>query len=338
MFAKARLDAVILAAPDHWHGVLGVAAARAGVHVWGEKPLAHSVAEGRAIVNAVARHGVAWQTGSWQRSLPYFRRVGELARNGRIGKIVRVECGTGGVGQRAETAKPSWAHSAGGDIGKPPAHLDYEMWVGPAPWRDYHPGVTHYDWRMVLNFGGGALMDWVGHYYDIAQWALGLDATGPVKVTGSGEFLTPNRAYPYDCETRYRYDCEYADGLVISAGSEFAPGTKFIGESGKWLLVQRNRPVRASDKRVLGEVIGTDETRLYKSDNHWRNWLDCAKQGTQPIAHAEAGHRAASAGLLGQIAIATGRPLRWDPVKEEILDDPAANALLRPQIRGGWAL
>ncbi|MDR3228701.1 MAG: Gfo/Idh/MocA family oxidoreductase [Puniceicoccales bacterium] len=331
MFAKAKLDAVILAAPDHWHGAMSVAAARAGISIWGEKPLAHTIWEGRAIVKAVAQHGVAWQTGSWQRSLPYFRHICELVRNGRIGKVQRVEVGTGGF-------SGANYHSAGGSIGSPPASLDYDTWVGPATWRDYHPGITHYNWRLVLNFGGGPLMDWVGHYYDIAQWALGLDHTGPVKITGTGTYARPTPELPYDAETSYRYDCEYADGVVISGGSDYASGTRFFGEGGKWLHVQRNRPLRASDPNILRESIGQNETHLYKSDNHWRNFIDASLSRRETVAPAEAGHRAASAGLLGQIAILTGRTIRWDPVKEEILGDPAASALLKPSLRGGWGL
>ncbi|MDR2863372.1 MAG: Gfo/Idh/MocA family oxidoreductase [Puniceicoccales bacterium] len=332
MFAKAGLDAVILAAPDHWHGIMAVAALRAGIDVYGEKPLAHTLAEGRAIVDAVKRHGRVWQTGCWQRSIGSFRRVAELVRNGRLGKISRVEVGTYS-GTRELRARPA-------DIGKPPAHLAYDLWVGPAQWTDYDSRVTHSNWRWVLNYGGGKLMDWVGHHGDIAQWALGLDATGPVKITGSGVFATTP---PYDVEDKYQCECTYANGVVLSISSEFWAGAKFYGERG-WLAVTRPRggvrggSIEASDPAVLDEVIGEGETQIYRSDDHWQNFIDCVRTRREPIATAEAAQRSASLGHLGHIAIQTGRVIHWDPDTETIQNDSGAAALLQPAFRVPWGI
>jgi predicted dehydrogenase len=329
MFASARLDAVVLAAPDHWHGVMGVAAVRAGLDVFGEKPLAHTLAEGRAVCEAVRTHGRVWQTGSWQRSVPIFHRAAELIRGGALGTISHVECGTlGGAPAPAPTPE---------NLGKPPAHLDYEMWVGPAQWTDYDPRVTHLRWRYVSNYGGGRLIDFVGHHVDIALWALGLDHTGPVRMRGNGDFATTP---PYDIETRYEYECEFANGLRLLASSEFQQGAKFYGDRG-WLLIGRGRGIngaaflRASDPRLLEEAVPDS---LPRRDNHWRDFVDCVKSRSTPIAHAEAGHRSASIGHLAHIAIQTGREIRWDPVSENILDDPSASALLRPVFRGQWGI
>jgi predicted dehydrogenase len=333
MFAKANLDAVILAAPDHWHAIMAIAAARAGIDIWGEKPLGHTLAEGRAIVNAVKQHGVVWQTGSWQRSLAYFRRVVELVRNGRIGKVSHVEVGTCGDWGRPKR------RSTGGTLGKPPAHLDYEMWLGPAQYQDFNPDITHYNWRWVLNFGGGNLMDWVGHHLDIAHWAMRRDDTGPVKIEPEDVlYSTPEPNAPFDAERRYRYKCTYADGLVITVGGEIPPGAKFYGENGKWIYVDRGRPLQASDPEILKDIIGPDEEQVYRSDNHWRNWFDCIRTRQTTSAPVEIGHRSASVGHLGHIAIQTGRAIHWDPVTETIKGDPAASALLYPAYRAPWAL
>jgi predicted dehydrogenase len=332
MFADAKLDAVILATPDHWHGVMAVAALRAGLDVFGEKPLAHTLAEGRAIADAARRHGRVWQTGSWQRSVATFRRAVELIRGGCLGKISRVEAGTYGGIPAAATSPPN--------LGKPPAGLDYEMWVGPAAWTDYDPRVTHLRWRYVLNYGGGRLMDFVGHHVDIAQWALDCDGTGPVRFSGTGEFAaTP----PYDAERSYRFECVYANGVEMTVSSELQPGVKFHGERG-WLYVGRARGINgaasltASDPAILAESPESGGTSVYRSDNHWRNFLDCVKTRAETVSPAEAGHRAASIGHLGHIAILTGRKIHWNPDTETIRGDAGASALLQPVFRGRWGI
>jgi predicted dehydrogenase len=325
MFASGKLDAVVLGAPDHWHGIMAVQAARAGLDIYGEKPLAHTLKEGRAIVEAVKQHGRIWQTGSWQRSQARFQRAVELVRNGRIGKLARVEVGTLGNFDKPRP-KPQ-------DLGKPPAHLDYELYVGPAQWFDYDSRVTHYNWRWVLNFGGGNLMDWVGHYLDIAHWGANRDNTGPVKVRPIKANYSTD--LPYDAERSYEYECTYADGLVIHINDD--NGTKFIGADGRWIFVSRSL-LRASNPAILKEVIGPEEELIYKSNNHWENFIDCVRSRRQTITPAETAHRSASVGHLGHIACMTGRTLEWDPVSETIKNDPGANALLYPNFRSGWSL
>ncbi|MDR2862580.1 MAG: Gfo/Idh/MocA family oxidoreductase [Puniceicoccales bacterium] len=332
MFAKANLDAVVIGAPDHWHGIMGVTAARAGLDIYGEKPLAHTLAEGRAIVSAVKQHGRVWQTGSWQRSRGNFYRAIELVRNGRIGKLARIEVGThGGWGNKGGKPLPA-------TYGKPPAHLDYDLYVGPAQWHEYDPRVVHYNWRWTLHFGGGNLMDWVGHHVDIAHWGAGKDDTGPVKIEPiEADFSTDA---PFDAERTYHYKCTYADGLVIEVNS--ASGTKFIGEDGRWLYVNRSgrrgNGLDASDPAILKEVIGPEEYHPYKSDSHHANFIDCIRTRRTTITPAETAHRSASVGHLGHISLITGRTIHWDPVTETIKDDPAASKLLAPSYRSPWVL
>jgi len=178
LIARPDIDAVVISTPDHWHGVIAVAAAQAGKDIYGEKPLAHTYAEGRAVADAVRRYGRVWQTGSWQRSVHNFPRACELVFNGRIGKVHTVEVGLpvdAASGQdRPYTLQPV------------PEGLDYDLWVGPARWMPYHPQFTDFNWRWNLNFGGGGLMDWVGHHLDIAHWGMGWDSTGPDLNRGRG--------------------------------------------------------------------------------------------------------------------------------------------------------
>ncbi|MDR1498588.1 MAG: Gfo/Idh/MocA family oxidoreductase [Puniceicoccales bacterium] len=324
MFASGKLDAVVLGAPDHWHGIMAVAAARAGLDIYGEKPLAHTLVEGRAIVNAVKQHGRIWQTGSWQRSQNNFRRAVELVRNGRIGKLVRVEAGTHGAFGRPR-GNPK--------LGQPPAHLNYDLYVGPAQWQEYDARIVHYNWRWVLNFGGGNLMDWVGHHLDIAHWGAGRDNTGPVKIKPiRADYSTD---LPFDAERTYEYECTYADGLVINVNSN--SGTKFFGENGRWIYVNRGK-LSANPDSILNEVIGPEEYQPYLSQNHWGNFIDCIKSRSETITPAETAHRSASVGHLGHIAVLTGRTITWDPVTETIKNDPGASALLQPNFRSPWVL
>jgi predicted dehydrogenase len=330
MFAKANLDAVVIGAPDHWHGIMGVTAARLGLDIYGEKPLAHTFKEGRAIVEAVKQHGRVWQTGSWQRSRSNFHRAVELVRNGRIGKVVRVEVGTLGYWGDRTKIRPK-------EAGHPPAELDYDLYVGPAEWHEYDPRVVHYNWRWVLHFGGGNLMDWVGHHVDIAHWGTGKDATSPVKIEPIAVDYSTDA--PFDAEKTYHYRCTYADGLVIEVNTQM--GTKFIGEDGRWIKVNRGggtRGLNASDPAILSEVIGASEYHPYKSNNHQQNFIECIRSRNETITPAETAHRSAGVGHLGHIALQTGRTINFDPVAEVIIGDDAANALLYPQYRAGWSL
>jgi len=338
MFEKADLDAVVIGTPDHWHALIGVAAARKGIHIYGEKPLAHTLVEGRAIVNAVKRHGVVWQTGSWQRSRKNFYRAVELVRNGAIGKVSRVEVGT-------LATQNGFSHSLGttpdfAKIGKPPANLDYDMWLGPAQFIDYDPRWIRYHWRWVLNFGGGNLMDWVGHHVDIAHWGLDFDTTGPVSVEPDLEHCAFSRKAPWDAETDYDYKCTYATGQVIHVAARFPTGAKFYGENGKWVRVDRGRLHSSNDAEILNAANNPAVAPVYRSENHSVNFIECVRAGRVEgtITPAETAHRSASVGHLGHIAITVGRKITWNPVTETIKGDAAASALLAPVYRSPWVL
>lgn len=327
LLARKDLDAVSIALPDHWHAIPAIAALDAGLDVYGEKPLSHTLVEGRAMCGAVKRNKRIWQTGSWQRSVANFHRAAELVRNGRIGKVKYAEVGLGKG--HADYAKTQGQTA----FGPPPPELEYARWLGPAPEAPYCPARVHKNWRWIMDYGGGTLLDWVGHHLDIAHWGLGLDRTGPVSVEGTG--VIPNEGL-WNAPTEYDCTCTYADGLTIRIGSQFPGGTKWVGDKG-WLFVTRGE-IEAEPKSILDEKIGENEIQLYKSKNHVKNFIECIRTRKETIAPAETAHRSATVGHLCNIAIYTGRKIRWDPDKEMIAEDPGATAMLSPQYRAPWTL
>ncbi|MBL7153203.1 MAG: Gfo/Idh/MocA family oxidoreductase [Phycisphaerae bacterium] len=323
LIGRGDLDAVQLAMPDHWHALPAIAAARAGLDMHGQKPFARSIREGRAICDAVHRHGRVWQTGSQQRSDYKFRRACELVRNGRIGKILKIEVGL-----------PTGGGTDVKQVTQVPEGLDWEWWLGPAPWVPYR-GVCHWNWRWIMDYSGGQLTDWAGHHIDIAHWGMGWDRTGPVEIQGKGEYPTDGL---YNVPTKYKFDCKYAGGLVMTVANnqQIPQGAKWYGERG-WVHVNRGG-LRAEPAEILKEVIGPGETRLYESRDHKQNFLDCVKSRKLTICPAEVGHRSISVGLLGEIAMLTGRKIKWNPDTEEIIGDEAASALLGKSYREPWVL
>ncbi len=330
LIARDDIDALSLATPDHWHSIPVLTAARAGKDMYGEKPLARTIYEGKAMVKAVQQYGLIWQTGSWQRSLWNFRRACELVRNGRIGKVHTVEVGlpTGHLGRNIPVQ----------DV---PEGLDWDFWLGPAPWRSYQQfgqDGPHWDWRWIMDYSGGQLTDWAGHHVDIAHWGLGLEHTGPVEIEGKGVYPKDGT---FDAPTRYKFTCKYANGLtMIVANSRQQPkgmGTVWYGEKG-WIHVDRDDKLEAEPQSILDERIGPDEIKLYESNDHMQNFLDCVRSRKQTIAPIEVAHRSISVGLLGEIAMLLGRKLQWDPDKERFVNDDTANRMLTRPMRSPWHL
>ena len=328
LLARDDIDAVSIGLPDHWHAVPAVAAAKSGKDIFGEKPLSHNLKEGRAICDAVKHYGRIWQTGSWQRSEANFHRACELVINGRIGKVHTVEVGlypghtdfegTGGQEQ----------------MGPAPTELDYDFWLGPAPVEPYCPARVHKNWRWHLDYGGGQLMDWVGHHVDIAHWGLGFDYDGPYEIKGHGEYPKDGL---WNTATRYRLTARYPKGItmIIAGGhEEIRGGTKWIGEDG-WVWVDRGA-IDAKPKALLKEKIGPDEIRLFRSPGHWRNFLDCVKSRKTTLTPCEVAHRSATPGHLGQIAMLLGRKIRFNPETEEIVGDATATRMLGRPMRSPW--
>lgn len=329
---RRDIDAVSLALPDHWHGIVAVRAAEAGKDIYGEKPLAHNFREGVAIREAVKRNKRIWQTGSWQRSRENFRRGCELVRNGRIGKVTRVEVGlpSGPAGPPKDPELTAFTD--------PPRTLHYDRWLGPAPVAPYCPARVHGNWRWNLDYGGGQLMDWIGHHGDIAHWGLGFDNTGPLEIEGTGEY--PPRDALYNTATKYMITARYQNNVtIVFAGGykEIPMGTKFIGEAG-WLYVDRGNKLEASPANILTSSSKYGDIQLPDSPGHYRQFIDCVKTRAKTLTPAEVALRSATPGWLGQIAMLTGRKIRWDPEKEQILGDPEAEKMLGREMRAPWRI
>jgi predicted dehydrogenase len=327
VIARDDIDTLSLALPDHWHSIPVIMAAQAGKDMYAEKPLARTIHEGRQMANAVHRYNRVWQTGSQQRSTANFHKACELVINGRIGKVHKVEVGlpTGRSGPPAEV-KPV------------PEGLDWDFWLGPAPWRPYmefgNRGV-HWDWRWVRDYSGGQLTDWAGHHIDIAHWGLGLGRTGPVEIEGRGDFPEDG---VYNVAMTYKFRCRYANGveMTVANNRQVPQGTKWYGDKG-WIYVKRGK-LQAEPADVLDETIGPNETHLYESRNHVGNFLECVRTREETVAPIEIGHRSISVGLLGEIAMLSEQRLQWDPDHERFLNSDEANALLRRSMRAPWRL
>ncbi|MBE3068914.1 MAG: Gfo/Idh/MocA family oxidoreductase [Planctomycetes bacterium] len=327
LVARDDLDTISLATPDHWHAIAAIAAAKAGKDIYGEKPFTHDLREGRALVNTLKQYSRVWQTGSWQRSGGNFRFACELVRNGRIGKIHTVEVGlpTGGGGGSEQFTDP-------------PPEMDYDFWVGPSPWAPYSKDRTHWNWRWQLDFGGGQMMDWIGHHGDIAQWGLGTEYTGPAEVEPINVEIPKEGLY--NAPTTYKFVCTFASGVkMIVANDRQQPkgmGARWVGDKG-WVWVDRGG-FDAEPKSLLKDTIRPDEINLYRSPGHQRNFLDCVKSRRLTITPAEVAHRSASIGHLGQTALLAGRKFRWNPDTEEVIGDPTINAMLGRSKRAPWTL
>lgn len=319
------LDVVSLATPDHWHARIGIDAANAGKDVYGEKPFTWGLAEGRLLVDALKKNNRVWQTGCWQRFGGEFRRFKALIENNTLGKITRFECGTpAGMNVKQHVPKEKVAEM----IGKPPANLDWKTYSAPAGADfPYHPLIHPWNWRWHNSFGGGQLLDWVGHHVDIALWSLGLDGTGPVKMEGKGQAGNHEFLNTY---VNYSYQGTFADGRVLEVRSDFG-GTKFTGEKG-WIHVNRGT-ITASDK--LDDTKGDPRHPLLtnlpadfdtKPPSHYQNFIDCVRSRKLTVAPAEAAHRAASFGQLAIVAMDSKQTLHWDPTSEKVKDNAAQAA------------
>ncbi|MFO0958189.1 MAG: Gfo/Idh/MocA family oxidoreductase [Isosphaeraceae bacterium] len=322
---RKDVDAVVVTSPDHWHARITVDACMAGKDVYCEKPLSLTVAEGRAMADAAKKYGRIVQTGSQQRSDDKFRLACELVRNGKLGRLKGVTVGLPAVNYNVEPAPDS----------APPAELDYNFWLGPAPDRPYNKNHVHYNFRFFWDYSGGQMTNWGAHHLDIVQWALGMDESGPVEIEATATF-DPKKQYEVPATMKIRYTYKYGgDDLIVTCeqGTKARGGVTFEGTEGI-LFVTRGK-IEAPEEILKSQFSGSD-TRLYVSKNHHDNWLECIASRKAPICEAEIGHRSATVCHLGNIAARTGRILHWDPKAEAIGGDPEAHAMLRRPYRAPW--
>jgi len=324
VIARDDIDAVMISTPDHWHVPISIAAAKAGKDVECEKPTL-TVAEGRSLVETMKRYGRVFQWSTEDRSVYEYHRMCELVRNGRIGEVhtVRVEL-------------PSGPNNPGDPTPLPvPEGLDYDMWLGPAPWAAYTKDKIPYHWRWIQAYSGGQLADWGAHLLDGAQWGNNTEHTGPVEVEGKGVFCTGGL---YDTAKEYRIEYKYTNGvkLIVTSGT---PSLRFEGSEG-WIGNRGWRaPLQASSKSILDSVIGPNEIHLYTCRaGEQRNFLDCVKSRKDCYFPPEIGQRCFTIAHIGNISMLLGRKLRWDPDKEQFINDEQANRMLSRSMRSPWRL
>ena len=324
--AREDIDAMVVATPDHWHALATLEALRNGKDVYCEKPVTHLFGEGQAVYREAAKRKAIFQTGSQQRSDIRFRIAVEAVQNGLLGRIQHVEVG---LPKGNKTDKL-------GRKGEPiPEHLDYDFWCGPSRYLPYSPDRLHWNWRWCLDYGGGQLMDWIGHHNDIAHWGLGLEKSGPTRIEAVG-FDFPDKGM-WDNPINYEVKCEFEGGYTSSISNKNKMGTKWIGENG-WIYVDRGK-IDASNKDWIREKTDRGPIKAYKSRNHHRNFVDGVKTRDECIAPAETAHRSITPGHLGYVSLQLGRALKWDPAKEEVIDDPKADKLLKAiDYRSDWKL
>ncbi len=326
LIARDDIDAVCVTTPDHWHAIPAIMAAAAGKHIYCEKPLSLTVADGRAMVEAARRHGIIFQTGTQRRSSQQFRFACELIRNGRIGKLKRAiaNIGSNNKGAPPKDWKPTPV----------PEWLDYDMWLGPAPWAPYHKDRCLYTFRFGLDYSGGQTTNLGAHSIDIVQWANGTDTTGPVELEDlGGEFPTDGL---FTTATKVNFLARYANGLELICRTDDKGPLRLEGSEG-WIEMQDEKP-RYYPESLKTSVIGPNEIHLYQSNDHHRNFIDCIKEHRETAAPPEVGHRSTSICHLGNIAMALKRKLRWDPQAERFIGDEQANRMLSRAMRGPWHL
>lgn len=317
VLARPDIDAVVIAVPDHWHAYIAIAACKAGKDVYCEKPLSLTIGEARAMVTAARKYDRVFQTGSMQRSSSEFRKACELVRNGRIGRVkqVIVDVGPPSIpcNLPAEPLEPG---------------LNWDLWLGPAPERPYNSvlsprGVhTHFpDWRNYREYSGGMMTDWGAHHFDIAQWGLGMDESGPVEIIPPADPQATRGA-------RFRY----ANGVEMIHGD--SGGVLFIGTEGK-ILVNRGK-FEATPAALAEEPLGDRALRLYNSYSHTKDFLDCMRSRQRPICDVEIGCRSVTVCHLGNLAYWNHRRLRWDPAREQFIGDREANRWIHRPQRGPW--
>ncbi len=311
LLSRSDIDGVIIATPDHWHAVLTIEACRAGKDVYVEKPMSHSIEEGRAMANAVAKYNRVLQVGNMQRSWRNFRHACELVRNGYIGEIKEVRVSVGPPPVKYDLpAQPV------------PKTLNWDMWIGPAPMNDYNEELAppmersvFPNWRNYREYGGGMVCDWGAHMFDIAQWALGMDDSGPV------EFTPPDKSELRPLTMRY------ANGTIMtherSVRKADGNAVRFIGSDG---VIDISRSfLDTIPAKLQDEVIGDDKIKLYKSDDHYNDFLTAMKTRKQPLSTVEIGHRTASLCHIVNLCYEFDRKLIWSPEKEEFFFDDEAN-------------
>ena len=325
MLERDDIDAVVVSTPDHWHAIQSIKAMEKGKDVYCEKPLTHTIQEGRAMVKTARKYNRVVQTGSMQRSSNLFLKACQLVRNGYIGEVTKVLVNVGDPAIPYDLeAEPI------------PDGFDWSKWCGPSPMGPYNAllappqneGLEYWpQWRRYREYGGGILCDWGAHMFDIAQWGLGMDHTGPI------EYIPPA-----DRGAVRGLRMIYANGVEM-VHEDFDRGwaVRFIGSEGSIDVSRRfldSNPANIVDADLSNAKVELIDTK----ENHYQDFIDAVKSRSKPICDVEIGHRSASICNIANIAYDLGRPLSWDPVKEKFNGDGAANKLRKKKYSKGYKL
>tara|TARA_R110002096_G_scaffold102753_8_gene226909 strand:- start:1579 stop:2922 length:1344 start_codon:yes stop_codon:yes gene_type:complete len=329
MIGRGDLDAIMVATPDHWHALICMEAAKNGIDIYCEKPITHLFAEGYHLHREVAKRDLIFQVGSQQRSSKEFRQAVEIVRNGHIGKITKVEVGL-----------PSGKTEPQGDatVKDPPAGFDYDMWCGPSEKLPYMDARCHWNWRWHLSYGGGQLMDWIGHHNDIAHWGLDMDKAGPLSVEAKNFEYIDELMEVYNSPLNFDVVSQYPNDVEVVMSTRNDKGTKFIGENG-WVYVNRgvleaSNPAWAADGFVAGDWKG-----YHPGAGHQSNFIEGVLNRKECICPSETGHRSATPGHIAYASQKLGRAIKWDSANEKVKGDKEAQKLLMAlPYRGDWDL
>jgi len=327
LLALSNVDAVVIAVPDHWHALIAIAACKAGKDVYLEKPMTFTIKEGQTLIKAVRSNKRVFGLGSQQRSDKIFQHAVNLVQSGAIGKISKVNAHVGAPPKPYDLPEEQL-----------PADLNWDLWLGPNPFLHYNkelnPPISLNPpqdeqfwggWRWYKEIGGGFTTDWGAHMFDIAQWGLGMDKSGPVEIIpagyGDAKFLT----------------FKYANGVIMTEEpfKDYMKGVKFWGDKG-WIEVSRGF-FDASDKKLIPKVENSGE-RYETQVPHLQNFIDAIRTRKDPQVPVEIGHRSCSVCNLGNIAYELKRPVKWDPKKEAFVKDAEAEKFMHRQYREGYSL
>jgi predicted dehydrogenase len=323
LLAEKDIDAVVIATPDHWHAIIAIQAAKLGKDIYCEKPMSLTIGEARAMVTAVRRYQRIFQTGSQQRSSYQFRFACELVQNGYLGELekieIGIECGFGTFPE--ECTLPAE---------QVPEELDWDLWLGQAPYRPYHSDIAppisfngYPNWRRYSDYSCACMGDWGAHHFDIAQWGLGMDRSGPVEIIPPA--LAESKRLTYI----------YANGVPLYTDFD-SNGVRFFGSEGK---IEVNRGyLRTWPERLVNQAIKPDGIHLYSSNDHKNDWFSSIKNRSLPICDVEVGARTATVSHLGIIANELGKVMKWDPEAERFTNDDEANRLISRSLRSPWSL
>jgi predicted dehydrogenase len=311
LLAREDIDIIICAAGDRWHTPISIAAAKAGKDIYCEKPVSLTIYEAKELARVIRQYGRIFQMGTQQRSAREFRFACELVRNGYIGDLKHVTVNVGGG--------PSVCNLPA--QGQPPDWLDYDIWLGQAPWRPFHPRLL--GWMAWRDYSGGEMTNWGAHHFDVAQWGTGFEDSGPVEII------------PPDGKDFKVLTYRYPNGVVMTRNST-CNGVKFEGTKG-WVEVNRGY-LKTHPESLLRQKIGPNEIHLHVSNDHHLDFLAAVRNRTRPASDADIGYRSISVCHLGNIAYWLKRPLKWDPTNEKFDNDPEADRMLWREMRSPYTI